>query len=55
MFNSRIKKQVSTLSAELITLKHFHDALMNEMLSLSVDSELRISDANSKFCAAIGY
>jgi methyl-accepting chemotaxis protein len=55
MFNSRIKKQVSTLSAELITLKHFHDALMNEMLSLSVDSELRISDANAKFCAAIGY
>jgi methyl-accepting chemotaxis protein len=55
MFNSRIKKQVSNLSAELVTLKNFHDALMNEMLSLTVDSELRISDANTRFCSAIGY
>lgn len=55
MFNSKIKKQVSTLSAELVALKNFHDALMQEMLSLTVDSELRITDANSQFCAAIGY
>jgi methyl-accepting chemotaxis protein len=55
MFNSRIKKQVSTLSSELVALKNFHDALMQQMLSLTVDSELRISDANPRFCSAIGY
>ncbi|MEX6666953.1 methyl-accepting chemotaxis protein [Pseudomonas sp. W2-17] len=55
MFNSKVKKQVATLSSELVTLKNFHDALMQEMLSLTVDSDLRITDANSKFCAAIGY
>lgn len=55
MFNSKVKKQVATLSSELVTLKNFHDALMQEMLSLTVDSDLRITDANIKFCAAIGY
>ncbi|UZJ58282.1 PAS domain-containing methyl-accepting chemotaxis protein [Pseudomonas sp. KU26590] len=55
MFNSKIKKQVSSLSSELVALKNFHDALMQEMLSVTLDSDLRITDANGKFCAAIGY
>ncbi len=55
MFNTALKKQLAVQSAELNELRQLVDGLQREMLTLSVDPQMRIDGCNEGFAKALGY
>ncbi|ONH51135.1 methyl-accepting chemotaxis sensory transducer with Pas/Pac sensor [Pseudomonas cedrina] len=55
MFNTKIKNQLQSQSAELSQLRQLRDGLDREMLMLSIDSAFRIIACNDNFANALGY
>ena len=55
MFNTKIKNQLQSQSAELSELRQLRDGLNREMLTLSIDSTFKITACNENFAEALGY
>nr|WP_138763339.1 PAS domain-containing methyl-accepting chemotaxis protein [Pseudomonas lactis] len=55
MFNTKIKKQLQSQTAELSELRQLRDGLNREMLTLSIDSTFKIISFNENFAEALGY
>jgi methyl-accepting chemotaxis protein len=55
MFNTKIKNQLQSQSAELSELRQLRDGLNREMLTLSIDSTFKITACNKNFEEALGY
>jgi methyl-accepting chemotaxis protein len=55
MFNSRTKAELAALRAEVAMLRQAQAGVHEEMLTLSLDAENRVSAANRKMLTALGY
>lgn len=55
MFNTKIKSQLQSQTAELAELRQLRDGLSHEMLTLSIDSTFKITACNDNFAQALGY
>lgn len=55
MFNTKIKNQLQSQTAELLELRQLRDGLNCEMLTLSIDSAFKIIACNENFAQALGY
>lgn len=55
VFNTKIKKQLQSQTAELSELRQLRDGLNREMLTLSIDSTFKIISFNENFAEALGY
>ena len=55
VFNTKIKKQLQSQTAELSELHQLRDGLNREMLTLSIDSTFKITACNESFAEALGY
>lgn len=55
MFNTKIKNQLQSQSAELSELRQLRDGLNRETLTLSIDATFKITACNDNFAQALGY
>ena len=55
MFNSRLKKQLADQATELLELRQLVAGMSREMLTVQIDSSLRIVGCNPAFAATLGY
>jgi methyl-accepting chemotaxis protein len=55
MFNNKLKQQLSAQADELVELRQLVAGMTHEMLSLDIDTSLRIIACNELFAATLGY
>lgn len=55
MFNSRTKMELEAARAEIALLRQTRDAIQDEMLAFSLDSQKRFESVNANFLKAMGY
>ncbi|MET3714491.1 PAS domain S-box-containing protein [Pseudomonas sp. PvP001] len=55
MFNNKLKQQLSAQADELVELRQLVAGMTNEMLSLDIDTSLRIIACNELFATTLGY
>ena len=53
MFNTRSKQELAALRAEVALLRQVQDGMNEEMISLSIDAQFRITSINRKFTQAM--
>nr|WP_311969003.1 PAS domain-containing methyl-accepting chemotaxis protein [Pseudomonas baltica] len=55
MFNTRSKQELAALRAEVSLLRQVQEAMDQEMIALSIDSQFRITHINQKFTQAMQH